>query len=115
MADETEAEVDQAKITRDHDLKWIFFVLLYGAGYLWLLGETDFPDSFGFKFDHGNTGVFKEYWYSYLLLQRHRPWDIALFAWLWGSALAFVWYLRSRAKKVDAKLRDENTSKDVSL
>jgi hypothetical protein len=114
VSEDVEPEVDQARITRNHDFKWIAIVLFWMTGYFWLRGETDFPDSFAVRLPHGQAGVFEEYWYSYLLLERHQPWDIALFVWLWGTAIAIFWYLRSRVTAKDAKSNNEEASDDIS-
>jgi len=73
--------------------------ILFGAiGYMipffWLLGKTDFPDSFGIHITaHGKVGLFENWYYSYLLLQRHQPWDVILFLYMWAAVVGCVGWL----------------------
>ena len=66
--------------------------------FLWIW--TDFPESFGVQDrGYGWGRALEEWYYSYLLLQRHRPLDLVTFFYMWGGVAAVVaWVARNRRK-----------------
>jgi hypothetical protein len=81
--------------------KWLLitgFAAVYAIPlFFWLLRKIDFPDSFGVRITaHGKAGVFDTWWYSYLLVERHRPLDLVTFAYMWIPVVAFAGWLAYR-------------------
>lgn len=78
----------------DNALKTLLVMLCYMPPMFWLWSKTDFPKSFGIRITaHGKGAVLEEWWYSYLLLERHHVWDILTFAYMWAPLIGFVGYL----------------------
>ncbi len=75
---------------------------VYMIPLFWMWHKVDYPDSFGVHFhEHGKAGLLESWWYSYLLLERHRIWDVVTFIDMWSVIVGGVWwivwtYLRNR-------------------
>jgi hypothetical protein len=66
-------------------------VIAYMIPLFWLWNRTDFPDGLGVHITaHGKVGLLENWWYSYLLVERHRPWDLVTFAYMWAVVAGFV-------------------------
>jgi hypothetical protein len=76
-------------------------VLLISLGYMIplfrLWSQTGVPDDLGVHITaHGKTGLLENWWYSYLLLQRHRLWDVGTFLCMWAAVVAVMgWIVRA--------------------
>jgi hypothetical protein len=76
-------------------------LVLWSVAWIWLMAEADFPKSFGFTLGHGKGAVIEAFVFSYVLVERHRWWDIALFAWMWGPVLGGLgWVARKQLGKL---------------
>jgi hypothetical protein len=88
-------------------LKVMFVVLLYMVPLFWMWGRTGFPDDLGVHITaHGKAGLLESWWYSYLLLERHRPWDLVTFAYMWAAAAGILGWvawviMQNRKAKVE--------------
>ena len=72
-------------------LKTIVVVLLYLIPLFWLWSRTGYPDNLGVHITaHGKAGLLENWWYSYLLLERHQLWDIVTFAYMWTAVAAII-------------------------
>jgi hypothetical protein len=70
-------------------------VLAWGVGIAALSVLAKYPGSFGMRFGSGRAGLIETFLYSYLLVERHHWWDIALIAWMWGPLLGLAaWAMR---------------------
>lgn len=75
-------------------------IVLWSIGYMiplfWMWSVTDFPDSFGVQVDRGRAGVVEDWYYSYLLLQRHHVLDVVTFIYMWSVVAGFVAFVGLR-------------------
>jgi len=90
-------------------LKTIFCVLAYTFPLFWLWNRTGYPDSLGVHITaHGKCGLIEHWWYSYLLLERHRPWDVVLFVYTWAPVAGFIgWMIWSIRREPADAIQDE--------
>ena len=86
--------------------KTILFVLAYMIPLFWLWNRTDFPDSFGIHITaHGKVGLTESWYYSYLLLERHRILDVVTFIYMWVVIVGFVgWVAFKQLRKIKFSL-----------
>jgi len=74
--------------------KTIIFTLAYMVPLFWLWSRTDFPDSLGVHITaHGNAGLLENWFYSYLLLERHRVLDDLTFLYMWMPVAGLILYV----------------------
>jgi hypothetical protein len=92
-------------------------ILLAAVAYMiplfWLWARAGFPDSMGVHIAaHGKVGLLEDWYYSYLLLERHTPLDIVTFLYMWGIVSGYVawlvwaWQKDKRAKQAAAVNRN---------
>lgn len=97
MADDT---VDPAEASRRQRRQvFIAFAVMvpWVIGWIWLMAKADYPESFGFSLGHGKGAMVVALFESYLLVERHQWWDLALFTWMWAPIVGGLgWYLRKR-------------------
>jgi hypothetical protein len=85
------------KAARSSWWKTILFSIAYMIPLFWLWNSTDFPDSLGIHITaHGKTGLLENWYYSYLLLQRHRLIDVVTFIYMWAIVVGFLVWLGFR-------------------
>lgn len=84
---------DDDPVQRSAWLKRALVVCGYGALLLWLWIETDYPDSFGLDLGSGKGAVLENWYYSYLLLQRHTLFDVATFVTMWAPVAGLILWL----------------------
>ena len=97
-------ESDTVRAERRANWKMLLILIPYMFPLFWLWNRTNFPDSFGVHTDRGKAGVFESWYYSYLLLERHKPLDLVAFAYMWVPVVGVVAWL------VMPKLRTANFS-----
>jgi hypothetical protein len=73
---------------------WIIFllVLLWVGPSFWLMDQDGYPESFGIHY-HSMSGrgqTAEQFYYSYVLLQRHHVLDVITFAWMWAPLIGTV-------------------------
>jgi hypothetical protein len=92
--------------------KALLATLAYGVPLVWLWIQTDFPDSLGVQISaHGKAGVIESWYYSYLLLERHRPLDIITFFYMWTPVVWFIaWLTFKPLRKALRQLRKSKFS-----
>lgn len=73
----------QVRETRIANVKLYGAIISYCLVLLGLMIMSDYPHSFSMATPHGRGAWFGLIWDSPVLLSGHRPWDVALFAWLW--------------------------------
>jgi hypothetical protein len=107
MADQVADETTAKKSKWRENLRIVFVVVAYMVPLFWLWQRTGFPDALDVHITaHGKAGLFENWWYSYLLIERHRIWDLVTFAYMWAAVVAVViWLERSfladrRAKRL---------------
>jgi hypothetical protein len=72
----------------------IVTVIAYMIPLIWLWEQTGYPDEFGIHVTaHGKAGLLENWWYSDLLLERHRIVDIVTFAYMWAAVVGIVAWL----------------------
>ena len=73
--------------------------------------KSSFPDSFGVHITaHGQTGLLENWWYSYLLIQRHRLVDVATFAYMWlPVAGVAAWFTIPKLRGTKLSLYSDDT------
>ena len=88
--------------------------LAYLTPFLILESNLNYPDCFGVHLSHnGRAAVLEEWWYSYLLIQRHRFWDIVLFLYMWGPLLGLIgwqiwkWWKGRENKRLNLSIFDD--------
>lgn len=92
--DDTEGYRPVDKPARTNWWKTILFSLAYMIPLFWLWSSTDFPDSLGVHITaHGKAGLVEDWYYSYLLLQRHHVLDIITFIYMWSIIVGFVCWI----------------------
>lgn len=78
------------KLARTSWWKIVLFTLAYLIPLFWLWSITDFPDSMGIHITaRGKTGLLENWYYSYLLLQRHHFLDVVTFIYMWLIVVGF--------------------------
>src|SRR5262249_664736 len=89
------------KPARESWWKTILFSLAYMIPLFWLWDRTGFPDSLGIHISaHGKTGVLEDWYYSYLLIERHTVLDIVTFLYMCAVVVGFAaWATLSWLKK----------------
>jgi len=95
--EEPEIFGEEPKMTPAKWRKW-FLTLCGTVAYMVPLvifwTKCDYPDSLGVQITaHGKAGVFEKWWYSYLLIERHRPLDVITFAYMWIPIAGFAGWL----------------------
>src|SRR3569623_2169666 len=84
-------------------LKVVFLSLLYMIPLFWLWIHANYPDSLGVHITaHGKTGLLENWWYSYLLVERHQVLDVVTFLYMWAPAVVFLGWL-ARSMLLDRK------------
>jgi len=74
--------------------KILLATLAYLIPLFWLWERVNFPDSLGVQIAaHGRVGLLENWYYSYLLLGRHRFLDIVTFAYMWAPPVGYVGWL----------------------
>lgn len=72
----------------------IAVVLGYMIPLFVLWTNTDYPDSLGVHITaHGKAGLIENWYYSYLLLERHHALDDLAFAYMWAPVVGFLGWL----------------------
>jgi hypothetical protein len=107
--DEPEIFGDEPQKAAINWKRW-FIALCSGVAYaipleiLWT--KCRYPDSLGVQItDHGKAGMLEKWWYSYLLIQRHRPLDVATFAYMWLPIAGLIgWFAIPRLKRANFSL-----------
>ena len=87
-------------------VKWGTTALLfvYAVSLVWLWNRTGFPDSLGVQTGDGRMSVLENWYYSYLLLQRHQVLDVVTFIYMWAFIGFFGWLAyKFRKAKSDAE------------
>lgn len=86
---------------------WIIFLfaLLWAGPSFLLMDQDGYPESFGIHY-HSTSGrgqTFEDFYYSYVLLQRHHLLDVITFVWMWAplvGILVWVVYAQIRSPKL---------------
>jgi hypothetical protein len=77
--------------------KTLLVTLGYMIPLLWLWNRTDFPDSLGIHITaHGKAGLLENWYYSYLLVERHHILDDVAFAYMWAPIVGLVGWFAAR-------------------
>ena len=77
-------------------MKVIAGTLCYMLPLFWLWSATDYPDGLGVHIEaHGKVGLLENWWYSYLLIERHRPLDVLTFVYMWAAVLGLIGWIIS--------------------
>src|SRR6185437_7616763 len=77
------AEEPQAQAPKGRWWKILLGSLAYFIPLFWLWNHIDFPDSLGIQITaHGKAGLLENWYYSYLLVERHRILDVFAFAYM---------------------------------
>ena len=72
-------------------LKVFAIVVPYMIPLFSLWNKTGFPDDLGVHIAaHGKAGVIESWWYSYLLIEMHRFWDVVTFIYMWAAVAGFL-------------------------
>jgi hypothetical protein len=75
----------------------IAIMVPWTVGWIMLMDRSGFPKSFGFDLGRGKGALIMAYIFSYLLVERHHWWDLALFTWMWGPVVGLAgWLARKR-------------------
>jgi hypothetical protein len=92
-------------------LTTILFMVLYFVPLFILQSLTDFPNSFGVhEMSHGRGRALEDWFYSYLLLQRHQVLDVITFAYMWAPIVGFIaWLVVPRLRKMNFSLYSNET------
>ncbi|MBW8753334.1 MAG: hypothetical protein JF595_04165 [Sphingomonadales bacterium] len=87
------------------NIKIIIGTIVYMLPLFWLWNKDNYPDGFGIHITaHGKAGLLESWWYSYLLIERHRFWDVVLFIYMWAAVIAVAsWVIRAIWKDRAAK------------
>ena len=97
MADDLVDPAETKRRQRRTTLITIAAMVPWTIGWIWLMSEADYPKSFGFSLGHGKGALFVALFESYLLVERHHWWDLALFTWMWVPILGAIgWFVRKR-------------------
>jgi hypothetical protein len=90
--DAGEADV---KERRGRGWKQLVFAVAWVIPTFWLMGQDDYPDSFGVHYQSktGRGQTAEDFYYSYLLLQRHHVLDVITFAFLWAPFLGLIGWI----------------------
>ena len=84
----------------------VALVLAYMLPLVGLWSLTDFPSSFGIHIAaHGAAGLLRNWYFSYLLIERHEVLDVLTFLWMWLPLVVLVACVRQFAGPVIRKLR----------
>ena len=118
--DDTEGFQPVDKPARTTWWKTILFCLAYMIPLFWLWTGTDFPDSLGIHITaHGRVGLLENWYYSYLLLQRHHVLDIITFIYMWSIVIGFIgWIAFKQLRKTKLPLflgRERLGAQDVMI
>ena len=90
------------------NLTIIVGTVAYMIPLFWLWDRDGYPDGLGVHITaHGKVGMIENWWYSYLLVERHQGLDIALFLYMWAPLLAVIGYFAWPALR---KIRGSNFS-----
>ena len=87
------------------NVKIVVGVVAYMLPLFWLWRLIGFPEASSIHITaHGRAGLIENWWYSYLLIQRHRPLDVLCFAYMWAGIIVLFYPLardlwRSRHSK----------------
>lgn len=74
--------------------KTILCSIAYMIPLFWLWDNTGFPDSLGIHITaHGKIGLLENWYYSYLLLERHHFLDVVTFIYMWAVIVGFLAWL----------------------
>jgi hypothetical protein len=92
---------DQKRSTaKSGKIRWwqtLLFTVAYFIPLFYLWARIDFPASLGVHITaHGTTGLLENWYYSYLLLQRHRPLDLISFCYMWVIVIGPIGWLLSK-------------------
>ena len=97
MADEPVDPAEAKRRQRRTTLITIAVMVPWVIGWIWLMGLADYPKSFGFSLGHGKGALVVALFESYLLVERHHLWDLALFIWMWAPIAGGIgWWARKR-------------------
>jgi len=113
--DEIDSVVDQLPNTSKRWSRWktVFVMLAYVAGLLWLWIQTDFPNSLGVQIAaRGKVGAIEDWYYSYLLIERHRVLDVVAFLYMWGPIAGFIgWFAFRKLRGMNFSFYDDEEAR----
>lgn len=89
----------------------IAVVLGYMIPLFVLWTKTGYPDSLGVHITaHGKAGLIENWYYSYLLVERHRALDDVAFAYMWAPIAGFIgWFAFKRLRTMNFSLYSNDT------
>ena len=75
--------------------KIILFAFAWVVPSFWLMSEVRYPDSFGVHYQSstGRGQTAEQFYYSYLLLERHHLLDVITFAWMWAPLVGIIGWI----------------------
>ena len=93
--------------------KTVGVVLVYMIPLFWLWSRTDFPDSLGVHITaHGKAGLIENWYYSYLLVERHHPLDDVAFLYMWGPIAGFIgWFAFRKLRGMNFSFYDDDEAR----
>jgi hypothetical protein len=111
--DAGESEVRQPK---GRWWKVLLATLAYMIPLFVLWDRTNYPDSLGVQITaHGKAGFLENWYYSYLLLQRHRALDVLTFAYMWAPIVGYVgWLVLPKMRGTKFSLYDDQPVETAS-
>lgn len=81
----------------------VLCTLAYMIPLFWLWIHIDFPDSLGVHITaHGRAGLLENWYYSYLLVERHHILDDVAFAYMWAPIVGLVgWFAARKLRRMN--------------
>lgn len=106
-----DAEDPKVKPAKGSWWKVLLGTLAYMIPLFWLWNRTDYPDSLGVTITaHGKAGLLENWYYSYLLVERHRVMDDLTFLYMWAPILGLIaWFAAKRLRKVNFFLYSDDS------
>jgi hypothetical protein len=91
--------------------KTILWTLAYMIPLFLLWSSTDFPDGLGVHIAaHGEAGLLENWYYSYLLIQRHHALDVLTFLYMWAPIVGIAgWFAFRKLRHMKFSLYSDDT------